>query len=480
MKHSQSLQNKLEQILSPQLLELLKILQMPRLELQQLIRHEIEQNPFLEEEMSEDDDESETTIKEKEESKSDKKDEIDFEYFYHDDWKKPGIDFSKKKKEHENFNPVDIYSEPISFKQHLLTQVHIKFGNHLEMEVAEFIVTSLSDDGFLKVDHENEEENIENVIIKTFNITHKNFENILDRIRLLDPIGVGSRNVRECFLTQLKYKKMTDTFAFTIINDFYDDFLKNKMYRISNKIDISNDEFKIAIEDIKKLNPKPANGEWGKSSNYIVPDILVRKQGDEFIPEINSNYFPEVHLNKRYLDILQGKNKLTKKEEKFLKKRLNSAIFLVSGINKRNKTLLNISERIIMLQKEFFHFGISALKPMVLQDISNYLGIHESTVSRATYRKYIDTAKGIFPFKFFFSRSILTEEGNTSSTNVKDIIKKVIEKENQRTPLTDQRIVDILKDQYKIMIARRTVAKYREIMDILPASKRKKYFKEVE
>ena len=137
---------------------------------------------------------------------------------------------------------------------------------------------------------------------------------------------------------------MTDTFAFTIINDFYDDFLKNKMYKILNKIDISNDEFKIAIEDIKKLNPKPANGEWGKSSNYIVPDILVRRQGDEFIPEINSNYFPEVHLNKRYLDILQGKNKLTKKEEKFLKKRLNSAIFLVSGINKRNKTLLNISQ----------------------------------------------------------------------------------------------------------------------------------------
>lgn len=476
MKQEHELKQKLEQVLSPQLLELLRILQMPRLELQQMIRTEMEQNPFID---VEDDDENDD-ISENEESELPHEGEIDYDYFYHDDWKSPGSDFSRKSKDKEEFNPVDIYSAPVSFKQHILTQIHLQFSDPLDMAVAEFVTTSLSDDGFLSNEHNENEDDVDHLIMHMFDIDSERYEAILKRFRLLDPIGTGSRSIKECFLTQLEFMNMKDSLAYIVIRDFYDDFLKNKMYRIIAKLNISNDELGKAIDIIKKLNPKPANGEWGNSSNYVTPDVTVRRHNDEFIAELNNNNFPEIHLNRKYLELLQNRDKLSKKEEKFLKKRLNGAIFLVSGINKRNNTLMNITERIIQLQKEFFFFGVSALKPMVLNDIADHISVHESTVSRALENKYIDTPQGLFPFKFFFSRGISTENGETSSTNVKDIITKIIENENKSKPLTDQRIADILNEEYKISIARRTVAKYREMNGILPASKRKQYFKEVQ
>lgn len=476
MKQEHGLKQNLEQVLSPQLLELLRILQMPRLELQQMIRTEMEQNPFVDVE----DDEEEDEAPDNDESDLPHENEIDYDYFYHDEWKSPGSDFSRKSREREEFNPVDIYSEPVSFKQYILTQIHLRFSDPLEMAVAEFITTSLGDDGFLSNEHSEGEDDVDNLIMDMFSIERDHYEAILHRFRRLDPIGTGSRNIRECFLTQLENRKMTDSLAYVIIRDFYDDFLKNKMYRITAKLNISNEELSKAIDIIKTLNPKPANGEWGSSSHYVTPDIIVRRHKDEFIPELNNSSFPEIHLNRKYLELLQNKSRLSKKEEKFLKKRLNSAIFLVSGIQKRNNTLMKIAERIIQLQKEFFYFGVSALKPMVLNDISDHISVHESTVSRAIENKYIETPQGLFPFKFFFSRGIHTENGETSSTNVKDIIAHIIEDEDKSSPLTDQKIMEILQEEYKIKIARRTVAKYREMNGTLPASKRKQYFKEVQ
>ena len=476
MKQKHELNQRLDQILSPQLLELLKILQMPRLELQQMIRHEMEQNPFIDDEQEDDADKNEEI---EEESELPHDEEIDYEYFFHDEWKTNGTDFSRRKKEQEDFNPVEIYSEPVSFKQHMLTQVHLKFSDVNEMAIAEFITTSLSDDGFLRNEHQAGEDDIDELIIKTFNVDREYYENVLKKYRFLDPIGSGSRDIRECFQTQLEYMNKVDTLAYVIITEFFEDFLKNKMYKIIAKMNISNEELGNAVDIIKTLNTRPANGEWGSSSHYVVPDIVIRKEKDEFYPELNSNNFPEIHLNRKYMEMLANKEKLSKKEEKFLKKRLNSAIFLVSGIHKRNSTLLKISERIVQIQKDFFYYGVSALKPMVLIDISDFLDIHESTVSRAIENKYIETPQGLFPFKFFFSRGIATDKGETSSTNVKDIIAKLIEEEDKSKPLTDQNIVEKLKEEHKITIARRTVAKYREMIGILPASKRKQYFKEV-
>ncbi|MDY6787104.1 MAG: RNA polymerase factor sigma-54 [candidate division WOR-3 bacterium] len=483
MKYEQKNELKLKQELTPQLIELLKILQMPRLELQQLIHQEIEQNPFLDNELDQESDEDEGEEEEiEEEDMLPFEDKIDYEYFFHKEWKSSGTNYSRKSKEDSDFNPVDIYSRPVGFKEQLLTQIHFEFSDE-EIVIAEFILSSLSDDGLLKdsVDEETGEIISTVSFIKNyFGISSEHLEDILRRFRHLSPIGVGSRTVRESLLTQLKAKSFEDTLAYTIIDRFYDDLLKNKLYRIITKLDIDEDELKEAIECIKKLNPKPASGEWGTHSNYVVPDILVERKGDKFVPMLNTFNFPEVHLNRKYLQMLQNKDKLNKKEVKFLKKRLNSAIFLVSGIHKRQATLMKIAERIVMLQKEFFRYGVSALKPMILADIADYIGVHESTVSRATENKYMDTPQGLYPVKFFFSRGIMTEQGETSNRNVRDLLNRIIENEDKRKPLTDKKLAEILSDEHHIDIARRTVAKYREQLGILAASKRKNYFKEEE
>ncbi|MGE3063176.1 MAG: RNA polymerase factor sigma-54 [bacterium] len=456
--------------LTPQLLELVKILQLQRMELQQLITHEIEINPFLSEELLDEQDENE--VEEPEQTAElPKEQELDYEYFFHDEWKGSGNDFSRKSDEDDDFSFVEIYSQSKTLRDHLITQVHLSFETVKEIEIGEYITDSLSDEGLLEA--------IISDITESLKCTSEDVERVLKKYRLFDPIGIGSRDVRECLMTQLEYSNKTDTIEYMLIKDFFEEFMSNKIYKIVAKVKISEAKLEKAMDEIKKLNPKPANGEWGKVGDYIIPDIIIERKNDDFVCSINMTQFPEAHLNRKYVDMLKNKDHINREEEKFLKQRLNSAIFMLEGIHKRNRTLSKITERIVMMQKDFLNFGISALKPMILSDIAEYVGMHESTISRALENKYVDTPQGIYPFKFFFSRSIKTDTGDTSSTNVKDIIRRIIDDENPSAPLTDAEIVDILKDKYSISLARRTVAKYREQSNILPTVKRKKYFKEV-
>ncbi len=473
--NNQALSTRIEQkqVTKPQVIQLLRILQLPRQELLQEIRQEMEQNIFLEEnELLEEETEEEMEIIESEEKEIESDlphiDEMDYDYFYHSDWK-TGYNFSRKSKEDEEFNAVDIYSQPTSFREYMLRQVHLNFDNPKEMEIAEYITDSLSDEGLLDVKEEE--------IMEKFSIDNEYLERILKKYRFLSPVGVASRNHRESLLTQLEYDNKKDSLAYKIIDDLYEDFIKNKLYKIKVKYQKEDKEIEKAIEEIRKLNPKPANGEWGKNSNYVIPDIIIEKQGDDFVPMLNLTNFPEIHINKKYLEMLKNKDKLSKEEIKKLKEMLNKAVFYVSGIHRRHQTLLSIAERIVQLQKDFFIYGVSALKPMILSDIASYLNIHESTVSRAIDNKYMDTPIGLFPFKFFFSRGISIPYGETSTRNIKDLIKNIIEEENKSKPYTDSEIMEILKTK-NIKIARRTVAKYREQLGILSAPKRKKYFKE--
>lgn len=464
----QKLRVEQRQELTPRLIELLKILQMPRLELQQMIRHEIEQNPFIDDiEDIEDNAEDEEPFEERE---SGEDDDFDYDYFYHEDWKSTGYDFSRKTRDEEEFNAVDVYSEPTSFREHMYTQVHLAFDLIDDIEIGEFISDSLSDDGLLETELE--------VIAEQLNKPVYMIEAVHLRYMLLNPVGVGSRTIRESLLVQLEFSGKKDTLAYRIIDQFYDDFIANRLYKIIAKLNISEEQLKEATDEICKLNPKPANGEWGKSGQYIVPDVIIERKGDEYVPMLNTMNFPELHLNRKYMEMLEKRKELSKKEKAFLKKKLNAAVFMVSGIHRRHQTLMRIAERIVQLQKDFLMFGVSAMKPMTLSDISGYIEVHESTVSRAIENKYIDTPIGLFPFKFFFTRGISTPDGDTSTLNVKDMIEKIVEKEDKNKPLRDNEIADILKENHQIEIARRTVAKYREQIGILPANKRKKYFKE--
>lgn len=465
----QKLRVEQRQELTPRLIELLKILQMPRMELQQMIRHEIELNPFLE-----DIDDLDEEIEETEEPDNDPdlphEDDFDYDYFYHEEWKQAGYDFTRKSKQDEEFNAVDIYSAPQSFRDHMYTQVHLTFDLVDDIEIGEYITDSLSDEGLLEAELADISEQLKKPEFKV--------EAVHKRYKLLNPIGVGSRTIQECLLTQLEFSGRRESLAYIIIEQFYDDFISNRLYKILAKLNIDENTLKEGTDEICKLNPKPANGEWGKSSQYIVPDVVIERKGDDYVPMLNTMNFPELHLNKRYMELLERRKDLNKNERTFLKKKLNAAVFMVSGIHRRHQTLMRISERIVQLQKDFLTFGVSALKPMTLSDISEYIEVHESTVSRAIENKHIDTPIGLFPFKFFFTRGIRTPDGDTSTLNVKDIINNIVNEEDKNKPLRDNEIADILKEKHQIEIARRTVAKYREQTGILPANKRKKYFKE--
>jgi len=470
MMHELSQRLRQELRLTPQLLELVKILQLPRLELQQLITHEIEINPFLSEELLDEPDDAEEAVRE-EKAEMPKEQEIDYEYFFHDEWSGSNYDFSRKSQEDEDFSFVEAYSQPKTIREHLMTQVHLAFSTVAEIEIGEFITDSLSEDGLLETGVKD--------IAGSVGCTEDDVERVLHRYRLFDPIGIGSRDVRECLMTQLESQNRSESTEYMILRDFFEEFMTNKIYKIVAKVKLSESKLEKAMDEIKKLNPKPANGDWGASGDYVVPDMIIERKNDDFVCSLNMTQFPEVHLNRKYVEMLKNKDRMNKHEEKFLKQKLNSAVFMLEGIHKRNRTLTKITERIIMMQRDFLNFGISALKPMILSDISEYVGMHESTISRALENKYVDTPQGIFAYKFFFSRSIRTDSGDTSSTNVKDIIRQIVEGESPSEPLTDAQIVGILKDKYSISIARRTVAKYREQCNILPTVKRKKYFKEV-
>ncbi|MEO0288491.1 MAG: RNA polymerase factor sigma-54 [candidate division WOR-3 bacterium] len=448
--------------LTPQLLTLVKILQLPLLELQQVITNEIEQNPFLTDDVLEEED----VTYEEVEPELPLKDEIDYEYFFHDDWKRASLPSERYDREREEFDPITNVEEPESLQDYLLTQSHIFFDDPDEIKIAEEITFSLSDDGLLEVSLSQIAENL--------NIPIEKVEYVHSKYKFFDPVGIGSRSVQEVLLTQLENQNKVDSLEYRIIKDFYEEFLTNKLYIIENKLKITRSKLEKVIESIRSLNPKPANGSWGKSSDYIIPDVIVEQRGEELYVSLNLQSFPEVHLSKSYFEMYKNNENLSQEEKKFLKNKFNAALFLLEGIYRRNNTLLKISERIVQIQKDFFFNGISSLKPLTLNDISGYIGVHEATVSRAIENKYMETPAGIFPLKFFFSKGVKNTTGfEVSNKKIMNIIKEEIENEDPNNPYSDIELVKILEEKHSIKIARRTVAKYREKLNILPSSKRK-------
>ncbi|MEO0237486.1 MAG: hypothetical protein ABIN35_04550, partial [candidate division WOR-3 bacterium] len=340
--------------LTPQLLTLVKILQLPLLELQQVITNEIEQNPFLADDVLEEED----VTYEEVEPELPLKDEIDYEYFFHDDWKRASLPSERYDREREEFDPLTNVEEPESLQDYLLTQSHIFFDDPDEIKIAEEITFSLSDDGLLEVSLSQIAENL--------NIPIEKVEYVHSKYKFFDPVGIGSRSVQEVLLTQLENQNKMDSLEYRIIKDFYEEFLTNKLYIIENKLKITRNKLEKVLESIRTLNPKPANGSWGKSSDYIIPDIIVEQKGEELYVSLNLQSFPEVHLSKSYFEMYKNNENLSQEEKKFLKNKFNAALFLLEGIYRRNNTLLKISERIVQIQKDFFFNGISSLKPLTL------------------------------------------------------------------------------------------------------------------
>lgn len=479
MALKQSLSQKLEQKLSPQQIQLMKLLQVPTMELDQRIKQEIEENPALEEGKEEVEDEFEQ--EEYEEDRADEERDFDIDEYIGDDEPSYKTSVSNKgKDEDEKAIPL---SSGKSFQERLLNQLNLQQLTEKEALIATFLIGNLDDAGYI----ERELEAIVDDLAFSQNVmtTEEELEEVLEYVQKLDPPGIGARNLRECLILQMDRKLDGDITRYTalkILQDHFESFTKKHYTKIIQKMEISEDDLREAIDEIVRLNPKPGGSmrESSKSLQQIVPDFQVTEVEGELQLSLNGRNAPELKVSRGYEKMLRNYSegaKLQKKDKEamtFVKQKLESARWFIDAIIQRQNTLLSTMTAIMNYQKEYFLTGDdTTLKPMILKDIAEIVDLDISTISRVANSKYVQTQYGTFSLKHFFSESLSTDSGEEVSTRkVKQILTEAIEDEEKRKPLTDEKLAKLLKDK-GFNIARRTVAKYREQLNIPVARLRK-------
>ncbi|HQI46236.1 MAG TPA: RNA polymerase factor sigma-54 [Bacteroidales bacterium] len=490
---NQKLQQKQLQKLSPQQIQLMKLLQVPTVALEQRIKQEIEENPALEEGPEEDDnpdtaDELNEDItsdfdeEEQDETKRNEEDEFAFDDYVEDDEiplyklvaNNTSIDDEKK----------DIpFSVGASYQEQLLSQLGLRVLDDRKYQIASQIIGNLDDSGYLQRELSAMVDDLAfSSNIKT-NINE--LKELLNIIQEFDPPGIGARNLQECLLIQLKRKEPQTVYiktAILILEKYFDDFTKKHYDKISKKMEISDENLKNAVNEILKLNPKPGNSfnENSRIQQYIVPDYIITNNNGMLELFLNSKNAPDLRISQSYNEMLvsysNNKNKMNEQKEAvlFVKQKIDSAKWFIDAIKQRQDTLYRTMYAILEYQKEYFLEGDETLiKPMILKDIAEKINLDISTISRVANSKYVQTPYGTFPLKSFFSESMSTDSGEEVSTReVKKILQDCIDSENKKKPLTDDELAKILKEK-GYNIARRTIAKYREQLNIAVARMRK-------
>ncbi|MBD3639297.1 MAG: RNA polymerase factor sigma-54 [Crocinitomicaceae bacterium] len=479
----QQLSQKLLQKLSPQQIQLMKLLQVPTMELEQRIKEEIEENPALEEgaEESEDDygDEYDDDLGEVSESQED----FDINDYLDDDLPQYKTSVSNKgRDEDEKAIPI---SGGASFHEILKSQLMLRKMTEKERAIADNIIGNIDDDGYLR----REIEAIVDDLAFTQNVmaTEEEVEDVLFLVQDLEPAGVGARDLRECLLLQLERRHHGDIPVYTakkILEKSFDEFTKKHYDKIKSKFEIDDDDLKDAIDVITRLNPKPGNSlkdsTNSKNIQQIIPDFILTEEEGELSLSLNSRNAPQLKVSKSYETMLRNyaegakSTKADKEAITFVKQKLDAAKWFIDAIYQRQQTLMLTMKAILEYQKEYFLTGDETnLRPMILKDIADIVGMDISTISRVANSKYIQTPYGIMSLKYFFSESLSTSSGEEVSTReVKKILEDAINNENKKKPLTDQKLTDLLKEK-GYNIARRTVAKYREQLNIPVARLRK-------
>ena len=479
---NQKLQLKLSQKLSPQQIQLMKLIQLSTLEFEQRLSTEIEENPALDtinenQEKENDDFELEDNF----ENEDVNNDEIDIsDYLSDDDIPEYNLRSNNYSEENETAIP---YASGTSFNQYLKSQLHSFSFNEKGLKIAEFIVGSLDQFGYLRRDLIDISDDL--AFSLGIDANENQIQKILDKIYLLDPPGVGAKNLQECLLIQLKRKKYTKQIsnAIKITEDLFDEFSKRHFDKVKSKLNISSDELKESISEIEKLNPKPGGGynENIKINSSIVPDFTIEIIDGEIKLKLNSRNAPDLYVSEEYKNMLSGyseskeKTKSQKDAVLFIKQKLDSAKWFIEAIKQRNQTLIMTMSAIINFQKEYFLSGDEKkLKPMILKDIAEEITMDISTISRVANSKYVDTPYGIKLIKSFFSEGIKNSKGEDISTiEVKKTLESIIDNEDKKKPFTDDQLTKLLnKKGYPI--ARRTVAKYREMIGASVARLRRK------
>lgn len=477
----QRLQLKQQQKLSPLQIQVIKLTELPVLELEEKIKQELEDNPALDEGH----DESDTDLdlgSDGEDDNLSQEDIILGDYLSDDEV--PDYQISNKSKGDDQMRENIPFQSVASLHESLLNQLHLWNLSGDELKIAEYVIGNIDENGYLErsllsiTDDLLFQQNIE--------VEESVVKEVLKIIQQFDPIGVGARNLQECLDIQLRKKPQTEevTLALKVIDDYFDEFSKRHFEKVKRGLGIDDDLLRDVIEEITSLNPKPGN-DWGDSMsltmNTIVPDFLVDTVDGDLVLSLNNKNVPELRVSREYSNLLKGysdnKKGMTSDDKNavlFVKQKLDSARWFIDAIKQRQDTLMTTMQAILDVQYDFFLTGEDAqLRPMILKDIAEMTGYDISTISRVSNSKYVQTGLGIYPLKYFFSEAMQNEDGEEISTReIKAFLKECIEDEDKRRPLTDEKLTSMLTEK-GYLIARRTVAKYREQLGIPVARLRK-------
>jgi len=469
-------------VMTPQLQQAIKLLQLSRLELQDVIRQEIEENPLLDEspdaeEPREEDsvERSEVEVSEESSPKGDEFQEVrvgsdtlssvDWDSYldgynytagetYYDDEDRPSFESMLTKK--------------TSLFDHLVWQLNMGRFSEDEVRIGMEIIGNLDDDGYLRLPLTE--------IAMNCQTSESEVERVLGRIQEFDPSGVAARDLRECLLIQVRQLGMEGSLVEKLIRNHLRDLESRKFRQLAREHGVEVDDIVLASRVIAGLDPKPGRIFGGDEVQYIIPDIFVYKINEEYVVVLNDDGLPHLRITPSYADEVRQSRTYDARTEEFISEKKRSALWLIKSIHQRQRTIYRVARSIVKFQREFLDKGIEYLRPLVLRDVADDIGMHESTISRVTTNKYMQTPQGLFELKYFFNSGLPAGNGDfVASETVKTRIKELIDAEDPKRPLSDQQIADILSKD-GITIARRTVTKYREVLRIGSSSERKKYF----
>jgi len=484
-------------VLAPQLQQSLALLQAPTLELKALVEQELQQNPVLEEESV-----TETELQEKddreteapteaadpseppadlsfdpatEKSAGEPVDEFQAEFDrlvqldqeWRDHFAQTNLPMRASAEEEEKRQFMfDSLAVGTSLQEMLLEQVRESAVPADRWPVAEMLIGNIDEYGYLKA-------SVEELAVST-GLPADQIAGVLKVIQTFDPPGVGARDLRECLLLQMERLGQQDTLEYRIVNEFMEALGKRRIPEIARGTEQSVDAVQEALERIARLEPRPGRAYLPDNDQYILPEVFVRKSGDEYVVTTNNEHIPHLRISNTYKDLMaQGGN--SAEVRNYIREKIRAGKFLIKSLHQRQQTILNIANEIVRRQREFMDKGVAALKPLTMVQVAEVVGVHETTVSRAVSGKYMETPQGIFEMKYFFTAGIQTASGDgMSNTSVKDMIADIFKTEDAGKPLSDQEVVRMLKEK-GIVIARRTVAKYRTELNILPSNLRKVY-----
>ena len=495
LKLYQSIQLRQEMRINPRLYQAMELLYMPLLDLQQHLKQELAENPFLE--RSEADDQQEVELKE-DTTDEPLGDEVDWEAILLD-----GFDVGGRRQQYEHrehFEPTPV--ETRDLHDYLTDQLRLLSISEREVRLGEELIGDIDDAGMFvctveeaargvnewlddvrpsvieraeRIEDESEREAELAEIAELFRpYAPVEAERMLKVIQTFDPPGVGAADVRESILIQLRQRHEEGTLQYRIVDEYFDDLINHRTTELAKALDVTPKDVQDAADEISHLDPKPGLKYAVDPDHYVIPDLIVEKIDGEYMVFANDTSLPRLQISQSYREVAKDKKQFTGENKEFIAAKLNSANWMIQAIEQRRQTMLKVMSFIVDRQREFFERGVQYLRPLTLREVADHIEMHESTVSRVTNKKFVQTPRGVYSLKYFFSSGLSTASGeDISARGVRDKIKGLVSGEDEKKPLTDQAIVSLLKAE-GVKIARRTVAKYRDQMGILPARMRKR------